>query len=372
MKQINIAKPVIGYQEQRAVLEVLKSGQLVQGPRVAEFEERFADYHGAKHGVAVNNGTSALIASMLAHDIGEGDEVIIPAFSFFATASCILSTGATPVFADIDPDTFNMTPESASKLVTPQTKAIMPVHLFGHPANMEGFQALCDHYNLALLEDAAQAHGAGINGRFVGTWGTASFSFYPTKNITTTEGGMVLTNDDYIAKKLRLVRNHGMEGLYQHSTLGYNFRMTDMAAAIGLVQLNRLPGWTVQRNANALYLSEHLEHVITPVVKPGYKHVFHQYTIRVPEPFNRDDVVHWLNSQGIGARVYYPVPIYRQPVIQQRFPQYRDLTLPETERAAAQVISLPVHPSLAQDDLERIVEVVNMIAEIVPAQMPVV
>ena len=208
--QIGIAKPFIGEAEKQAVLAVLDSGQLVQGTYVAEFESRFAAYHGAKHGIATSNGTTALIASIMAHDIGASNEVIIPAFTFFATASCILSTGACPVFADIDPDTFCMSPQSAEAVITEKTKAIMPVHLYGHPADMPAFEALCRKHNLILLEDAAQAHGAAIGERNVGTWGTASFSFYPTKNMTTTEGGMVLTNDDEIA--LADCRNHLQPG----------------------------------------------------------------------------------------------------------------------------------------------------------------
>ncbi|HEX2908923.1 MAG TPA: DegT/DnrJ/EryC1/StrS family aminotransferase, partial [Phototrophicaceae bacterium] len=239
--QIPIAKPFIGEEEKQAVVAVLSSGQLSQGPKVAEFEKAFAEKHNAKHAVANSNGTTALISAMMAHGIGPGDEVIIPSFSFFATASCVLCVGARPVFADIDPDTYNLSPAAAEAAITPRTKAIMPVHLYGQPADMPAFQALCQKHGLVLLEDAAQAHLARIGDQFPGSWGTASFSFYPTKNMTTTEGGMILTNDDDIASRLRMIRHQGMNTQYYHEIVGYNFRMTDMEAAVGMVQLGRLP-----------------------------------------------------------------------------------------------------------------------------------
>ena len=356
--RIGIAKPFIGEAEKQAVLAVLDSGQLTQGTYVAEFESRFAAYHGAKHGIATSNGTTALMASIMAHDIGASDEVIIPAFTFFATASCILSTGACPVFADIDPDTFCMSPQSAEAVITEKTKAIMPVHLYGHPADMPAFEALCRKHNLILLEDAAQAHGAAIGERNVGTWGTASFSFYPTKNMTTTEGGMILTNDDEIARRLRLIRNQGMNTQYYHETVGYNYRMTNLCAAIGLVQLDRLPEWTTTRINHAAYFNTHLTSVKPPVTAPGYTHVFHQYTVRVAEHFDRDEVVRHLNERGIGVRVYYPTPIYQQPVFQ-KMAGYQEISLPETDRAVKQVFSLPVHPGLTDEEVDYIVKEVN-------------
>jgi len=356
--QIGIARPFIGEEEKQAVLEVLDSGALVQGAKVAAFEERFAAAHGAKHGVAMNNGTTALVAALMAHEIGPGDEVVIPAFSFFATASCVLSVGARPVFADIDPLTYCLSPASAEAVITPRTKAIMPVHLYGQPADMHAFEALCQKHGLILLEDAAQAHMAALDGRFVGTWGTASFSFYPTKNMTTTEGGMVLTNDDEVARKLRMIRNQGMNTQYYHEVVGYNFRMTNMAAAIGLVQMDRLPAWTQQRAANARFYNQHLTGVGTPAVAEGAAHVYHQYTVRVPDGVDRDAVTARLNERGIGVRVYYPLPIHRQPVFR-AMPGYENVSLPETDSATAQVFSLPVHPLLTDEEKDYIVQEVN-------------
>jgi dTDP-4-amino-4,6-dideoxygalactose transaminase len=358
--QIGIAKPYIGEEEKRAVLAVLDSGQLSQGPKVAEFERAFAEYHGAKHGIATSNGTTALMAAMMAHDIGPGDEVIIPSFSFFATASCVLSVGAHPVFADIDPDTYCLSPEAAEAAITPRTKAIMPVHLYGQPADLPRFEAICQKHGLILMEDAAQAHGAAIGQRKVGTWGTASFSFYPTKNMTTTEGGMVLTNDDEIARKLRMIRHQGMNQQYYHEVVGYNFRMTDLMAAIGLVQLGRLPEWTQLRIENARYFNHRLESVRTPYLKTNFTHVYHQYTVRAPESVDRDAVVKRLNEKGIGARVYYPTPIHRQPVFENRN-GYGKLDLPETEKATREVLSLPVHPALTDDEKAYIVQEVNAV-----------
>jgi dTDP-4-amino-4,6-dideoxygalactose transaminase len=361
--QIPIAKPLIGEEEKQAVLEVLESGELAQGKYVAAFEKNFADYHGTAYGVAAMNGTAALIAALMAHNIGPGDEVIVPAFTFFATASCLLAVGAVPVFGDIEPETFCLTPESAEALITEKTKAIMPVHLYGHPADMNRFQELCDRHGLILLEDAAQAHGAQIDGRYVGNWGTASFSFYATKNIMTIEGGMVLTNDPRIDERLRLIRNHGMGEQYKHILQGLNLRMTNLTAAIGLVQLKRLAEWTAKRIENAAYLNQHLTYFIPPVVKPGYTHVYHQYTVRVPDAARRDEIVDWLNQQGIGARVYYKTPLHQQPIFQE-MERYQHVELPVTEDIANSVLSLPVHPALSREDLERIVEVVNSLERV--------
>lgn len=356
--KIAIAKPYIGPEEIEAVSKVLASGQLAQGPTVAAFEQKFASFHGARHGVAVSNGTTALTASLMAHDIGRDDEVIVPSFTFFATASSVLSVGAKPVFADIDPVTFCLDPASVESKITSRTRAIMPVHLYGHPADMESFARICKEHKLLLLEDAAQAHGACIGAKFPGAWGTASFSFYPTKNMTTTEGGMVLTNDDEIARRLRVIRNQGMNQQYNHERLGYNLRMTDMCAAIGIVQLGRLPAWTAQRQANAAFYNANLRGVTTPSVAQGCTHVYHQYTVTVPAGCDRDAVCAQLNERGVGVRVYYPTPIHRQPVFMQ-MPGYAGVHLPQTEEATKRVFSLPVHPALTEVELRYVAEQLN-------------
>lgn len=356
--KIGIAKPFIGHEEKQAVQSILESGQLVQGKEVAQFEEEFAAYHHARHAVAMSSGTTALMAIMMAHDFRPGDEVIVPAFSFFATASAVASVGAVPVFADIDEETYCLSPEAAEAAITERTVAIMPVHLYGHPAELPRFAELCEKHGLALLEDAAQAVEASIDGTYVGNWGTAAFSFYPSKNMTTAEGGMVVTNDDTIAERARMIRHQGMNKQYFHEVMGFNFRMTNIAAAIGRVQLQRLPDWTQQRIANASYFNERLRHVVTPRVSNGYRHVYHQYTVRVGDGLDRDAVVDTLNKRGIGARIYYPMPIHQQPVFQQQ-ERYQDVVLPVTERLTQQVLSLPVHPFLTDEERDYIVQEVN-------------
>jgi dTDP-4-amino-4,6-dideoxygalactose transaminase len=356
--ELEIAGPILGEDERRAVLEVLAGTHLVKGPRVAAFEHAFAAFHGARHAVATSSGSAALIAALMAHGIGAGDEVILPSFSFFATAASILLVGATPIFADIEPHSYCLAPDAVEVAITPRTKAIVPVHLFGMPADMPRLQTVARRHALLLLEDAAQAHGAAIDGRRVGTFGTAAFSFYATKNMTTLEGGMVLTDDADIARRLRLLRSHGREEGSTHELVGTNFRMHEVAAAIGLVQLGRLPLFTQARQRNARYLSARLTAVHPPVELPTREHVYHQYTVRVRGSGARDALVEHLASRGIRARVYYPLPIHRQPALVGRLGG-QALDLPETERACSEVLSLPCHPGLHSGDLERIVRSVN-------------
>lgn len=358
---IDIARPTLGEAERRAVEAVLTSGEFVKGRRTEAFEAAFAAAHGARHAVATNSGATALLAALLAHGIGPGDEVIVPSFSFFATASCVLGAGAVPVFADIDPATFCLSVAAAEAAVTPRTKAVMPVHLFGQPAAMLGFEQLCARRGLLLLEDAAQAHGATVGERPVGSFGTAAFSFFATKNMTTLEGGMVLTNDAAVARRLRMHRNHGRDGGALHEIAGSNFRMSELAAAIGLVQLERLPELNARRRANARELGRSLTGVVVPREVPGTTHVFHQYTVRVRPGADRDGVVQALNAAGVGARVYYATPIHRQPAVANGGAPAR-VDLPETERASREVLSLPIHPGLTPADLTRIRHTVNRLA----------
>ena len=342
---ISISQPEFGEAELNAVAAVLQSGQIAQGERVAEFEMLFADYCGAAEAIAVSSGTAALYLVLMAHNIGPGDTVITTPFSFFSSASTILMTGALPVFADIRSDSFNLNVESAEALIDQTTKAILPVDLYGHPAEMERFQNLADQNGLALIEDACQAHGAMINGRKTGSFGTGCFSFYATKNMSTGEGGMVTTGDSNIANKIRMLRNHGMQGKNIHDSLGYNFRMTELAAALGIVQLNRLDNRNQKRRANAEELSTRLGgYLTTPVEIEGYRHVFHQYTVRV-EAGMRNQIRDQLLQRGIASEIFYPKPLYRISPVSGTTDKRLD-TCPIAEQACSEVLSLPVHPGL--------------------------
>jgi dTDP-4-amino-4,6-dideoxygalactose transaminase len=356
---INIARPQIGDEEKAAVLAVLDSGQLAQGSVVSDFEEAFARYCGAKHGIATSNGTTALHLAVLAHEIGPGDEVITAPFTFIASSNSVLYAGARPVFVDIDPDSYNINVDQIEAAITPHTRAIMPIHLFGNPADMLRISDIATRHGLAIIEDAAQAHGASIGAKRVGSWGTGCFSFYPTKNITTGEGGLITTGDDCVADRARLARSHGMRVRYYHESLGYNFRMTNIHAAIGMAQLPKLDAFNDRRIANAAYLSAHLspDKVRVPHVRPGTRHVFHQYTVRVLPPLDRDEVRARLAEKGVGTEVYYPVPVHRQQLYLDL--GYGDQTFPESELAAKQVLSLPVHPGLSPSDLDTIIDAVN-------------
>jgi perosamine synthetase len=354
---IPAAKPLIGEEERAAVDRVMRSGVIAQGPEVAAFEAEFADaLVGGRTCVAVSSGTAGLHLGLLAAGVGPGDEVIVPSFTFAATANSVALTGATPVFADIEPDYFCLSPEAVEAAVTPRTKGVMPVHLYGHPADVDALAAVAERHGLVLYEDAAQAHAARWRGRPVGSFGRfAMFSLYPTKNMTSGEGGMVACADEQVARMVRLLRNQGMERRYENEVVGFNSRMTDVHAAIGRVQLTKLEGWTRQRQANAAFLEANLHGVVVPPVAEGAEHIYHQYTIRVPDDWDRFAKA-LAEEHGVGSAVYYPIPNHRLPSFG------LSLDLPETERAAAEVLSLPVHPALAQDDLEQVVAAVNAVA----------
>ncbi|MDR1824447.1 MAG: DegT/DnrJ/EryC1/StrS family aminotransferase [Bifidobacteriaceae bacterium] len=358
---IPAAKPLIGDEERAAVDAVLRSGMIAQGAEVAEFEKEFsAQMVEGRECVAVSSGTAGLHLGLLASGVGPGDEVIVPSFTFAATANSVALTGATPVFADIDPVYFCLDPQAVADAIGPKTRAIMPVHLYGQAADMTALGELAAKHGLELFEDAAQAHGAQLDGRHVGTFGTfAMFSLYPTKNMTSGEGGMISCANPTVARNARLLRNQGMEKQYANELVGFNQRMTNIHAAIGRVQLTKVGGWTAQRQANAAFLSANLEGVTVPAVRPGGTHVYHQYTIRVPE--GRDRMVQALREEyQIGSGVYYPIPNHQLESLKHFAP---GLELPQTAAAAAEVISLPVHPSLTQADLERIVAAVNALAK---------
>ena len=351
---IPIASPVIDEQEKAAVLRVLESGMLAQGPAVEALEAAFAERLGARHAIAVGSGSAALLVALLAHGVGEGGEVITTPFSFIASANAVLFAGARPRFVDVRDDDFNIDPDLIEQKITPRTKAIIPVHLYGHPCRMDQIASIARKHGLAVIEDCCQAHGAAIGERPVGSSGTACFSFYPTKNMTTGEGGMVTTDDDEVAAQARMLRNHGQSERYVHEQIGFNWRMTDLAAAIGLAQLDRLDDANARRRANARRLNEGCAGVVTPTERAGCHHVYHQYTVRAPE--RRDELLSHLRERGVGAVVYYPMPIHRQPVYRRL--GYRD-ALPVAERLSAEVLSLPVHPSLTEQEVETVAGVTS-------------
>lgn len=362
LKTIPVAAPAIGEEEKRAVAAVLESGQLAQGPAVEAFEREFAAWCGARHAVAVNSGTAALHLLMLAHGIKPGDEVITSPFTFIASANAAVFVGAKPVFVDIEPETYCLDPAKLEAAITPKTRAVMPVDLYGHPAQLNELRQICDRHGIILIEDACQAHGAAIDGRKAGGLGcSATFSFYPTKNMTTGEGGMVTTDDDAVARRVGMLRQHGAAERYHHDLLGYNFRMTDIAGAIGREQLKKLDRWNEARRRNASLLDEGLAGtpgIRTPRERRGYRHVYHQYTVFVEG--DRDRFQAKLRELGIGSAIHYAVPVHRQPLYVEM--GYRSVSMPVAEEAAAHVLSLPVHPALSEPDIERIVQSVRKVA----------
>jgi len=351
---IPIARPQMGEDEKQRVWEAMDAGSLAQGPRVAELEQGFAAFIGVGHAVATSSGTTALHLALLGYGIAEGDEVITVPFTFIASANSVLYTGARPVFVDVDERDFTMAVDQVEAAITPRTKAIMPVSLYGQPADMAALDEIAARHGLALVEDAAQAHGAAIEARMSGSWGAGTFSFYPTKNMTTGEGGMITTDDGALAGRVRLLREHGMKVRYHHDIVGYNFRMTDLAAAIGLAQLPKLPAFNDRRRAIAARYDAELRGVMTPAVRPGVRHVYHQYTIRVHD---RDAFAERLKERGVGSATYYPIPVHRQkPFLALG---YGDQRYPITDRLTEQVLSIPVHPSLSDGEVATVIGAVN-------------
>ncbi|UCD92833.1 MAG: DegT/DnrJ/EryC1/StrS family aminotransferase [Methanobacteriota archaeon] len=362
---IPIAKPNIGKEEEQAVLEVLRSGYLVRGPKAKELEEKFSGYVGRKFGISTSSGTAALHVALIANGVGKDDEVIIPPLTFFATASSVLFCGAKPVFVDIDPDTFNMEVGKIEEAITPNTKAIMPVHLYGQPVDMKPLMEIAGKHNLKVIEDACQSHGAEYEGKKVGSFGEAScFSFYPTKNMVVGEGGMVLVDDQDMKMECTLLREHGEITTYEHVLLGYNYRMNEIAAAIGVEQLKKLPGFIDKRQENAKRLTEGLadvEGIQTPVIGNNGTHVYYQYIIKVTKefPLSRDELVRYLTEKEIGARPSYPKPLSEQAILRT---MGMAADCPVAREVLFEMMELPVHPLVSNDDITYIIDTVREVS----------
>lgn len=353
--RIRMARPIMGDEEAEAVTSVLASGILTNGPRTRRFEELMAERHGVAHGVAMANGTVALSGMYLAADIGPGDEVIVPSLTFISTATSLLHVGATPVFADVDERTYTLDPADVARRITPRTKAIVPVHYAGQPADMAELLDLASAHDLLVLEDAAQAHGASYHGRPAGSWGAAAmFSFTPTKNITTGEGAMVTTDDAELAQRLRLLRNHGMSAQYRHDHLGYNWRLSEAQSAIGCCQMARLDAILARKTTMAAHLGallDGVDDVDAPFAAQDRTHPYMIYTVRLPG--RRDAVAAALEEAGIESRLYFP-PAHRQPVF-----AASACSLPVTEALAAELVSVPFHAGLADHELEEIAHILT-------------
>ena len=366
---IPINAPQIGKEEIEAVVKVLESGVLTHGlgagPTVTKFEKKFAKFMGAKHAIAVNTGTAALHLALAAANLKTGDEVILPSFTFVATAEVVVMAGAKPVFVDVNPETYNISPEKIEKAITKKTRAIMPVDLYGLPADMQPIKEIAEKHGLLIIEDAAQAHGAKYKGKPPGAFADAAcWSFYASKNITTGEGGMVTTNDDELAEKMRFMRSHGEKEKYKSLMLGHNYHMTEIQAAIGCVQLGKLPKFLEKRRKNAEKLTSNLKNsrkLKLPTEPKGYQHSWYLYTVRLKnaKEKERDEIVEKLRQKGIDAQVYYKCPIHLMPY----YSKFGKYNLPETEKAAVQVFSLPVHPGVTDEQADYISETVLHVLE---------
>ena len=360
MTFIPVASAYITEEDAKAVYDVVKSTWLSQGKKVLEFEEQFKKYVNAKHAIAVNNGTSAIHLILAGLGIKQGDEVILPSMTFISTANAVLYQNATPILAECDPKTYNITPQEIERRITDKTKAILPVHLYGNPCDVGRINKIAKKHNLVVIEDACQAHGSSIGVHSVGSVNTTCFSFHPTKNMTTAMGGMLTTNDEHIAKLATKLKLCGESDFYYYDVLGYNYRMTNVNAAIGLEQLKKLPEFNRKRRENAGYFNENInvKGIVLPKVDKNSKHVYHQYTIRVTNNCSktRDEIIKFLRSNEIFPQVYYPLPIHKQKLYEK---DYDNESYPVTERICNEVLSLPVHPSLTQEDLSKIVDVLN-------------
>ncbi len=378
-EKISVAKPMVGDEEVKEVSEVLRSGYYAPGPRVEEFEDRFSDYIGTEHGIAVNAGTAALHVSLAASGIGPGDEVIVPPMTFFSTVSAVLHQNAVPIFADIDPENFCLDPESVKRKITENTEAILPVHLFGNSAEMDPFLDIAEDEDILLIEDAAQAHGTTYKDEKVGSIGDVGcFSFYATKNMTTGEGGMITTDSDEIAEKARSIKGHGMTGRHDHTYLGYNYEMSEINAAMGLVQLRKLDELNEKRRENSEFLLEEVDKDIewleAPKIPDHVEHTYFWCPVVVDEEkigMDTSQVIEELDERGLETRNRYTEPIYHQEVLKNPYPKgcpytcqnieerYDELYLKNAEDLVGRFMGLPNHPDLEKEDLERVIDILE-------------
>ena len=356
---IDLKKQFAGIKDEvlDVVTEILESAHYILGPKVVEFEKRVAAYHGVSEAIGVASGTDALHLAVKALDIGEGDEVITTPFTFFATAEAVIYTGAKPVFVDIDRDTMNIDPAQIESKITKRTKAIIPVHIFGHPADMDAVMAIAKKHGLRVIEDCAQSFGADIRGKKTGSFGDAGcFSFYPSKNLGAFgDGGLVTLNDAGLGEKIRVLRNHGSKGAYKHETVGFNSRLDELQAGILLVKFARIDAYNGRRRENAALYNRYISgSVLRPLERPGMTHVYHQYTIRSPK---RDEIKNKLNDAGISSVVYYPIPLHLQEAM--GFLGHKKGDFPVSEKAARSVLSLPMYPELEEKTRREIAEIIN-------------
>lgn len=360
---IPINKPEIGEEEIQAVVKVMRSGMLTsglgQGPEVTQLEQNFAKLCGAKHAVAVNTGTAALHSAVMACGVKHGDEVILPSFTFVATAEAVVLAGGKPVFADIDPETYDLSPAAVEKSLTKKTKAVLPVDLYGFSADMKPLREIAEKHGLALIEDAAQAHGATYAEKPAGSFSDAAcWSFYPSKNMTTGEGGLVTTSSDEMDDTLRMIRTHGEKAKYASLILGSNYRMPEMQAAIGNVQLKKLPGFVAKRRQSAQQLTRILQkspRLTLPYETKERLHSWYLYTARLKDggETERNKLLEELKKRGVGAEAYYVNPVHQMPFYRENF---RSAKLPETDSASKQVFSLPIHPAVTAEQVDYIGE----------------
>jgi len=343
---------------QERISEIFESGAFILGPNVMELERRVAEYHDLPHAIGLASGTDALHLALRAANIGPGDEVITTPFTFFATVEAIHYCGARPVFVDVEPDTLNMNPDQVESCITSRTKAMLPVHLFGHPADMSALTGVAERHNLIVVEDCAQAFGAAIGGRRVGAFGDAGcYSFYPSKNFSCYgDGGMVVTGRSEMNERIRRLRNHGSNRTYVHTETGYNSRLDEIQAAVLNVKLRRIDRYNDMRRHVAEQYRAGLQNLPLqlPVEREGYHHVYHQFTLRSKV---RDDLSAYLQQNGISAVVYYPVPLHLQEAL--RDYGWGEGSFPESERASKEVLSIPMYPELPESDVAHICETVR-------------